>query len=461
MHRTAPCARHRCNLLHRAFSELSWSRLCALAVGCALTVGYALFLSRDLLVVAHRALIASPECDLTAAPPWPSLPPFPRYERAPVAESAKHVDFVWVSNSIDSMRDSLSSVCYFYKSTATLHLIVPDGSEKAARLAVRGVCDAARHTVRVWNENDVVPAFRTPGASKRYPGTLRQMILKLAAATECVQDAAWYVVMDSDVYARRFFSSVDLVFSHGGAPPRARTDFDYPWHAQPKSWSTEAGSLLGTRVAADTHAWCAAQQSVFGLRAPMTLDAARPFALTTGPRGQTVYGACHSGRGGATHVTPMIMSVELIKHVLAPRLEARAALLSSASASASAATAAWYESAFAFQEDRIEYCRGRGIDVTKGRFYAWTEYSLYFVAAVAAEAIDSFHDFGSGALLSFAHSAFDPLQYDFWSAEAVLDDDKDTAPLFLVHGWMEYARTSSKFAVHELFLRRGIVRAPA
>ena len=449
--------------MHRA-SELSCARLCVFSALLVLTVGYVLFVSRDLLLVAHHTFIAAPECDLLSAPPWPPLPPFPRYERAPVTESSKHVDFVWVSNSIDSMRDSLSSVCYFYKSTATMHVVVPDGSEKAARLAVRGVCDAARHTVRVWNENDVVPAFRSPGASKMYPGTLRQMILKLAAATECVKDAAWYVLMDSDVYARRPFASVDLVFSHGGAPPRARTDFDYPWHAQPKSWSTEAGSLLGTRLAADTHAWCATQQSVFTLRVPMTVDAARPFALTTGLQGRPVYGACHSARGGATHVTPMILSVELIKNVLAPRLEARESQLASAGAASPTTAArarAWYESAFSFQEDRIKYCQGQGIDVTKGRFYSWTEYSLYFVAAVASEAIDSFHDFGSGALLSFKHSAFDPTQYDFWDANAVLDDEKDKAPLFLVHGWMEYARKSSKFAVHELLLRRGIVRPPA
>jgi hypothetical protein len=406
----------------------------------------------DAVEVGYRTYIDG-ECDLLWAPELPPLPPFPRYKRAPVTEGTQRVDFVWVSVVFEHMRDSLSSVCYFYKSAATLHLIVPESIVEATQAAARDACGAGPHRVRVWSEADVVPAFRAPDAKRRFPGTLRQMLLKLAAATECVGDAAWYVVMDSDVYARRPFSWGDLVSSRGGAAHRARTDFDSPAQAQPKSWSTEAGALLGTRIAVDTHAWCAARQPPFSSRAPMTVDAARPFALTPGLQGKPVYGACFDARGGGTHVTPMVLSVELIKHVLAPRLEARAAAWMRAGSAATPAPPAWYDAALAFHAEREAYCTERGFDITQRRFYSWTEYSLYFVAAVAAQALDDFHDFGGGALLSFAHSAMDPAHFELWDSDAALDDVHDMAPLFLVHSWFQNGER-----VRALLKQRGIVQ---
>jgi hypothetical protein len=432
--------------------------LFALAAVCLLLVRHASVPWWDAAVVGYRTYIAR-ECDLLWAPELPVLQPFPRYVRAPAVEGvAQRVDFVWVAVTFESARDSLSSVCHFYKSPTTMHVIVPDKDAPAAARVARGACGAAAIRVRVWSEGDVVPAFRAPGASQRFPGTLRQMLLKLAAATECVgaNGAAWYVVMDADVYARRPFSVGDLLASRGGAAPRARTDFDYPAHAQPKRWSTEAGALLGTRVAVDTHAWCAAQQPAFSSRAPIAVDAARPFALTAGPRGQSVYGACFDARGGGTHVTPMILSVELVAHVLAPRLRARAeAAARAGSAAAAAAGAPWYAAALAFHAEREAYCAERGFDVARHRFYSWTEYSLYFVAAVAAQALDDFHDFRAGALLSFPHSAFDPTQYEAWDADAVLDDARDAAPFFLVHSWFQGGGND---AVHALLVKRGVVQ---
>ena len=408
----------------------------------------------DAAVIGYRTFVDR-DCDLLWAPEGPVLPPFPRYKRAPITENSQRVDFVWVSADFGGMRDSLSSVCHFYQSPTTMHVIVPEGDAQEAQQAASDACGTALHRVRVWSETDVVPALRAPDAKARFPGTLRQMLLKLAAATECVgTNAAWYVVMDSDVFARRQFSAGDLVFSRGSAAPRARTDFDFPAQAQPKSWSTEAGALLGTSLAVDTHAWCATQQPLFSSRAPMVVDAMRPFALTPGLQGRPVYGACFNARGGGTHVTPMILSVELIQHVLAPRLEARAAAHRRTDSSAAAAgLSAWYEAALAFHAEREAYCSKRGFDVGRKRFYTWTEYSLYFVAAVAAQALDDFHDFGGGALLSFAHSAFDPAQFGAWDPDAVLDDTSDTAPLFLVHSWFQ-----SGAGVHALFSKRGVVR---
>jgi len=429
-----------------------------------LAAGLAAAYFRDALVAAVEARVHG-RCDLASAPAGgPALPPFSRYARAPPTAAARRVDFVWVSVALGALLDSVGSVCHFYASPATLHVILPARDVAAARASLRAACRAPALELLVWSEADVVPEFGADdahGGALRFPGTLRQMTLKLAAAGACVTAADWYVVMDADVYARRRFAVGDLLVEGArGAPPRARTDFDFPWHAQPRSWTTEAGAVLGTPLAAATHAWCAARQSPLTPRARAALDAARPFALAEGGR---VYGACHSGRGDSTHVTPMIFSVELIRRVLAPRLAARGALSALSATYGGHGNASWYASALHFHAERVALCAARGVDVGAGRFYSWTEYALYFVAAVAAEALDDFHAFpsapgvGDTGLLSFAHSAFDPASFDWWSPAATLDDARDAAPLFLVHSWLGSARPAARDAVHKLLVERGVV----
>ena len=69
-----------------------------------------------------------------------------------------------------------------------------------------------------------------------------------------------------------------------------------------------------------------------------------------------------------------------------------------------------------------------------GRFYSWTEYSLYFVAAVAAGAMDQYHSFTSG-ITSFRHSIMLPELYDKADWDGIFREKEDSAPFFLVHSW--------------------------
>jgi hypothetical protein len=70
----------------------------------------------------------------------------------------------------------------------------------------------------VWPESRLVPRF-LPNAS--FSGTTRQMALKLAAAA--IVATPFYLVMDSDVYARRRFARADLFDAATGtrAPDKA------------------------------------------------------------------------------------------------------------------------------------------------------------------------------------------------------------------------------------------------
>jgi len=252
------------------------------------------------------------------------------------------------------------------------------------------------------------------------------MILKLAVAEKVEEDASWYVVMDSDVYARRVFSVEDLLVpsSLGGAL-RAKTDMDHIYHAQPVNWYLEAENLLQTDIVKNTNRYCSSKGSWGWGRHHYIINDLLPFSLLNGKAG--VYGACHSGRASTTHVTPMILNVDLIKNVLIPRLQ---------SIGEKNVPHLWYDAPLAYNEMRQSQCaRGLKSPLT-GRFYSWTEYSLYFVVGVASGALDQYHVFNAGNLLSFKHSVMDPLGYDLWMPEEVLSDDEDKAPLFLVHSWI-------------------------
>ena len=60
------------------------------------------------------------------------------------------------------------------------------------------------------------------------------------------------------------------------------------------------------------------------------------------------------------------------------------------------ATRSWLDTLLHFHEVRAARC-WRGA-LRLGRFYSWTEYSLYFVAAVESGALDQYHAFHRGGI---------------------------------------------------------------
>jgi hypothetical protein len=332
-----------------------------------------------------------------------------------------------VSAFPQNLLSSLRSVCHFFdtRDAGTFHVIVPDDmapySESVLGLlscAASGVGGAARApvAVRVWPESRLVPAF-TPRAP--YRGTLRQMTLKLAAAL--IVETPFFVVLDSDVYARRAFNASHLLERRAaGAAARARTGLDDPAFPQRPSWHAEAGRLLRTDLVRDTYRFCADEAAA---RGPGVLlqQRERPFALTQGGR---AYGACRDGRGLATHVTPMVLSRELLLRVVMPRL--------AAVAGGAQDSAAWLRALLGFHERRERGCL---FSAAAGRFYSWTEYAVYFVAATAAGALDDFHSFSGGGITSLRHSMMLPAHFDEADWDAVFEDDTDPLPFFVVHSW--------------------------
>jgi hypothetical protein len=177
-----------------------------------------------------------------------------------------------------------------------------------------------------------------------------------------------------------------------------------------------------------------------------------------------------------THVTPMILSTELVRSVVIARLEelyggggaggggggasggggggrvsaaaaAAAAAYPAAAAAAAAAAApagggettglAWLDARVAFHDEAARQCDA--FSTVALRFYSWTEYSLYFVAAAASGALDDFHAFDFGWLSSFRHSVFDMRDHKARAEEgwdAVFTDAADPALLVIVQSWM-------------------------
>jgi len=179
----------------------------------------------------------------------------------------------------------------------------------------------------------------------------------------------------------------------------------------------------------------------------------------------------------SSHVTPMILSRELVRNVLIARLDelyaARPAAAAAAAAAAgvgaglvgvglagaslagvasvpangsaipfssysSASGLPWLDALVAFHDETARQCAS--FAATAMRFYSWTEYSLYFVAAAASGALDDFHAFDFGWLASFRRSAFDHADHRARSAEGwdrVFDDADDPALLVIVQSWMQ------------------------
>jgi hypothetical protein len=380
-----------------------------------------------------------------------ALPPHERRPAAPAAPGAPQVDIVYVSAFPQHLRSSLRSLCHFLRpaGVGSVHLVVPDRMVAFFETSLPTLqCPAAPVLAfRVWAESALVPAFTQSAPHK---GTVRQMALKLAAAS--IVAAPFYLVMDSDVYARRPFGVEDLLLGAGAAAPlRARTGLDQLDFAQPESWFRDAAALLRTPLVADTGAFCAARagEAVWFAgtgNATPPLDGAFPLL----PNG--AYGACRHGRGHATHVTPMLLSRELVLEVLQPRLAA-------AAAAAGGPRAPWYAALLDYQALREAQCwQGLAALWSGLRFYTWTEYSLYFVAGVASGALDQYHVFPArGGITSYRHSIMLPSAYDAADWDAIFTDAQDDAPFFIVHSWFNKPLevTNAHLARHIPSLRLG------
>lgn len=321
----------------------------------------------------------------------------------------------------------------------------------------------------VWPESRLVRRFG-PGAP--FGGTTRQMTLKLAAAT--VVKTPFYLVMDSDVYARRPFSRADLFDSASGQ--RARTNMDQIDFCQPASWFNHASQVLQSTLVADTDAFCARVAAAGGFPTAVGScppDSPRgapqwfsetgnasvpdsPFELLLSDNRREVYGACRSARGHASHVTPMILARAVLLDVLAPRLEALGVIGSTIAAvpatGVAKVTGAMSEgSSPILQRDWLDVLLDYHLSalecVPPGtvRYYSWTEYALYFIAATSSRAMGQYHSFIDGGITSVRHSMMKPIDYDTADWPRIFSD-KGEPPFFIVHSW--FGKSISETDLH-------------
>ena len=415
-----------------------------------------------LLLIRRRAVALScAEASRAFTPGDRKLSPFPVHRRgADGGDSTTPVDVVYVTAFPRNVLSSLRTLCYFASADAigNVHLIVPDrmaayfrspsvlSSLRCPSASAWGV-QAPLLPVIVWPESQIVRRFG-PGA--KFTGTTRQMTLKLAAAT--IVSTPFFLVMDSDVYVRRPFSRADLFDAATGL--RARANVDQNDYCQPPSWFNFASRLLESQIISNTDAFCASVAAQAGFRseasqtcppdnsigAPSWFLATgnatipdNPFSLTCDVKGNEVYGACRAARGHASHVTPMILSRSIVLDVLAPRLEFVETELrhsSSHTLTSQEGTRNWLDMLLDFHTHFEADCASKS-----GRFYSWTEYSLYFVSAVASNAISQYHAFAEGGITSISHSMMIPRDYEVADWAAIFRDERDARPFFIVHSW--------------------------
>jgi hypothetical protein len=128
----------------------------------------------------------------------------------------------------------------------------------------------------------------------------------------------------------------------------------------------------------------------------------------------------------------MLLSRDIVRDVLLPRLAAVAREEGGVRGSGAQAVP-WYMTLLAYHDARAAECRQAH---TSGRFYTWTEYGLYFVAAVSSGALDAYHVFDEGGPTSERRSIMSPEEYDRADWDGIFTDgSEDGSPLFLVHSW--------------------------
>jgi hypothetical protein len=471
--RLAHCATVQLSLLRR-------SRRAAAAAAGALLV----------LLLLGLGWLALEDCSVELAndvfAPATPLPAFPAHARVRAAgDATAPVDVVYVTAFPRNALSSLRSLCFFAAAGAlgTVHLVVPDRMadffSSASALDAMQCPPASAWQSRapalvfqVWPESHLVRRFGAGGGA--FGGTTRQMTLKLAAAA--VVTTPFYLVMDSDVYARRAFSRADLFDASG---MRARANMDQNDFCQPPTWFNQAARVLQTRLVADTDAFCARAAAAAGFGAPVTAACPLqgtaapswfaatgnetvpddPFALRADAGGRAVYGACRSSRGHAPHVTPMILARSVVLDVLRPRLEALADLVKGPGG----APRDWLDVLLDFHAKRAAGCR-QGL-VSGGRLYSWTEYTLYFLAAAASGAMGQYHAFAEGGITSITHSMMKPWQYDAADWAAIFASGRgasaDARPFFIVHSWFAKSieATDARMAPFVPTLAAGAARA--
>ena len=158
----------------------------------------------------------------------------------------------------------------------------------------------------------------------------------------------------------------------------------------------------------------------------------------------------------------MILARAVVLDVLAPRLTALAAVERRSGGrsrggnvgSGERLASDWLDVLLDFHVTHAASCRQGSLS---GRFYSWTEYSLYFVAAAASRAIGQYHDFSTGGITSIRWSMMKPWQWDAADWGAIFADATDPRPFFIVHSWFGKAieETDARLAQHIPTLARG------
>jgi hypothetical protein len=156
-------------------------------------------------------------------------------------------------------------------------------------------------------------------------------------------------------------------------------------------------------------------------------------AAADGGAPREVFGACRNARSHASHVTPMILARAVVLDVLAPRVAILDAARGADAADRRGSGARdWLDALLDYHASRAASCRQGTLS---GRFYSWTEYSLYFVAAVASRAMGQYHSFSEGGITSIKHSMMRPENYEKADWAAIFNDGTDELPFFIVHSW--------------------------
>lgn len=351
------------------------------------------------------------------------------------------VDVVYVTAFPTNAITSLRSLCYFagQDTIGTVHFVIPDrmssyfsSSDVLNALQCHHESawtgEAPRFSFKIWPESTLVSRFKAKG---HYSGTTRQMLLKLAIAF--FVETPFFLVMDSDVYARKRFNRSDLFDSETLTKSRVNMDQQDPV-SQPVKWFSHSSRVLDSQIISDTDKFCAsvsgtAQEWYKSERGSSKSIPENPFDLfIDDSSGKLVFGACRNGRSHASHVTPYLYARDIIVDVLVPRIE------KVGQANNRRLETDWQSILLDYQDAHNSLCPHY-----KSRLYSWTEHSLYFIAGVASQALEQYHSFSTGGITSISSSMFFPREFDNadWSAIFKSNSKKveDSRPFFIIHSW--------------------------
>ena len=421
--------------------------------------------------------------NLAYSPESSLILPFPKHIRSAsnIAHTASSaIDVVYVTAFPRNAISSLRSLCYFagQDTIGTIHFVIPD--RMASFFTSSSVLEALQcpkasawpgqiythFDFKVWSESKLVSRFTS---KSHYSGTTRQMLLKLAAAFYV--QTPFFLVMDSDVYARRRFNRSDLFDTKTLSKSRVNMDQTDPV-SQPAKWLNHASRVLDSRIVADTDTFCASASGTtkeWYKRSKETIESSipeNPFELFKDDKsGHLVFGACRNGRSHSSHVTPYLYSKDIILDILIPRIELIGSTISTIKTKSSSIVSYrdWQSILLDYHDAHNSHC-----PYYKSRLYSWTEHSLYFIASVASEAIDQYHSFSGGGITSIESSMFYPKEFEQadWNAIFKMDGKnvkKDLRPFFIVHSWFnkDISVTDSHMSNHIPTLKDSFPSAPS